>query len=88
MTPIWNDFHPLPQKPGRLAKNNKKLKKIYQHQKYSYLYNFKDPLGKAYKVVEIKEKIYVMPLEVERFYKYRSPHFFRYFSPKEHLESN
>ena len=85
MDSVWNNFNLIPERPGALSNRNRYLKGQYKKNKYSYLYHFKDTLGKTYKAVEIMGHKYVHPKGFFKFYKYRSPHLFKYFSPKKEI---
>lgn len=82
MDSIWAEFEPVPERPGRKL-NSKKLLGSYKKGNYDYLYHFIDPRGRKFKVLSFNDKVYVKPLNKDHFYKYRNPHFFRYFRRKE-----
>ena len=79
MTSLWDDFEPVPERPGRLATRTNQVKKLYKKGKYDFLYYFTSVEGKSYKVIEVKNRNYVLPLSEEKLYSYRNPHLFKYF---------
>lgn len=83
MESVWSDFTPLPEVPGSLIRNIKKIKSQYDQGEGLLLYKFtNEELKKTFQVVEIKNKKYVVDLDnTKNIYHYRSPHLFRYFSP-------
>tara|TARA_R110002072_G_scaffold1989_5_gene16554 strand:- start:3465 stop:5117 length:1653 start_codon:yes stop_codon:yes gene_type:complete len=83
MSSIWTDYEPINERPGPAVKSQKTLKKLYQTGKYRFLYEFSLDNGEQYNVIEIKDKLYSYSKEKNYFYKYRSPHLFRYFRKKE-----
>lgn len=86
MGQIWSkEFQDYPERPGKALTNSKllnKLKAAYKKGNWHYLYQFTDPLGEAYRVVEIDDDYWVMPLGQIRFFNYRHPDYFRYFIQK------
>ena len=79
---LWKGegFIPLPERPGNLAVRRRYLRGLYNMGNFDYLYGFTGPNGQKFKVVAIKGKNYVIPLSNKAlFYRYRNPHFFRYF---------
>jgi len=81
MAKLWNDYSALAERPGKKAHHTKILKRMYKQGKYKFLYDFKTKDNLHFKVVEIKRKPYVLPVGKLNFYKYRNPHFFKYFTP-------
>lgn len=79
MRSLWNDFIPLPERVGKLIKNNKQLKKSVSSGNYKFFYQFKNVVGDNYRVLEIKNKTYVYDPKNKIFFKYRNPHYFTYF---------
>ena len=84
MTTVWNDYVPVDEKPGYEAKNQKKLLRLYRKGDYDFFYGFNDPVGDEYFVISISDTIYAMTIKrgIPKFYKYRNPHLFMYFSKK------
>lgn len=84
MTTVWNDYVPVAEKPGYETTNQKKLLRLYRKGDYDFYYGFTDPVGDEYFVISISDKIYSMTIKrgVPKFYKYRNPHLFMYFSKK------
>jgi hypothetical protein len=84
MTTVWNDYVPVAEKPGYETTNQKKLLRLYRKGDYDFYYGFNDPVGEEYFVISISDKIYSMTIKrgVPKFYKYRNPHLFMYFSKK------
>ena len=81
MDELWEEenFSPLPERRGSEVKNKKHLLQSYQKGNYRYLYSFRDPKGKIFRVIAIGKKVFVVGQGEEKFYKYRNPHFFKYF---------
>ena len=84
MTAVWNDYSALAERPGKLVSKQSPLRKAYRKGKYHFLYSFRDPQNKLYEVIEIQKSTYVFDPQrkVKQFYKYRNPHYFKYFSAK------
>jgi hypothetical protein len=84
MASVWKDYVKIPEKAGYEVTRQDKLRRLYYADKYHFLYNFIDPKGVSYQVIEIKDKTYSMTWKRgrPRFYKYRNPHLFTYFSKK------
>lgn len=93
MASIWKGFVPLPERPGKVALRGRYLRSLYKKGRYLYLYNFEDPSGQKFKVVQIKGKSYLLPQGKGKkggkgrltFYKYRNPHHFKYFKVSDAL---
>ncbi len=81
MAKLWNDYTPLKERPGLKARHTRILERLYAQGKYKFFYDFKTEDNQHFKVIEIKRKVYVLPVESIKFYKYRNPHFFKYFTP-------
>ncbi len=82
MDSIWAEFEPVAERPGKVYKSNGLLSD-YKKGNYDYLYHFIDPEGRKFKVLSFDDKVFVKLLNKDLFYKYRNPHFFRYFRRKE-----
>lgn len=82
MDSIWAEFEAVPERPGRKY-FSKDLLSSYKKGNYNYLYHFIDPKGRKFKVLSFNDKVYVKHLNKDQFFKYRNPHFFRYFRRKE-----
>ncbi len=84
MTTVWTDYVPVAEKPGYEAGNQKKLLRLYNSGAYDFYYGFEDPQGDEFFVISISDTIYSMTIRrgVPKFYKYRDPHLFKYFSKK------
>ena len=84
MASVWKDYVKMPEKAGYEISRQAKLRRLYYADKYHFLYNFIDPKGVSHQVIEIKNKTYAMTWRRgrPRFYKYRNPHLFTYFSKK------
>lgn len=84
MSKVWSDFKPYPQRRGIIYSNQTKLYIKFKKGKYRFLYEFIDPKGDKYTVIEIaKRKYSVKDIDHKPvFYKYRSPHLFTYFAKK------
>ncbi len=79
MSSIWDNFVPIPERPGLRLKSSK-LRRRYIKGDYSYLYHFSDNDNYLYKVISVNNKNYVVDPRTRFFYKYRNPHVFKYFS--------
>lgn len=79
MAGIWTEFEPIDERPGFEANGQKRLLRYYTKGKYRFFYRFKSRGGVSYDVVEIDGKTVVLDRASKKFYKYRNPHFFRYF---------
>ncbi len=79
MAGIWTDFKALEERPGLLASGQKRLLRDYNKGKYRFFYRFQSRAGTSYDVVEVGGKTVVLERTSKKFYKYRNPHFFRYF---------
>ena len=82
MTTLWQDYTPVPERPGKLITYDANIKIKYQKNHYNLLYRFQDETNNNYDVLEIDNKTYVKEVGTLRFYKYRSPHLFKYFKKK------
>jgi hypothetical protein len=84
MASVWSDYVKIPEKPGFEVSRQKKLRRLYYADKYHFLYNFTDPKGISFQVIEINARTYSMTWKRgrPRFFKYRDPHLFTYFSKK------
>lgn len=84
MASVWDDFEKLPEAPGLEIIKQNRLLSAYRSERYDYLYDFKDSKGYEYLVLRIDGKVYSMRFErgMPKFYKYRNPHYFTYFSKK------
>lgn len=84
MDQLWDDYEPIAERAGRVVDEKLQvyLAKALSSHEYNYHYHFFDPKGQRFKVVEVNEKVYALNLNSKKFHLYRSPHFFKYFSPK------
>ncbi|MCY4523533.1 MAG: hypothetical protein OXB84_02215, partial [Halobacteriovoraceae bacterium] len=76
---LWNNYNPLPERPGPPALRGRFLRSLYGKGRYDYLYSFTGPDNKNFKVIKIKGTNYVVSLEKNKFYHHRNPHYFKYF---------
>jgi len=90
MSVVWSDHEAIAERPGvelavkQLNEVNHKIKK----HNYTYFYSFEDPTGTNYDVLEVDEKIYVRGQNGQgkkSLFKFRNPHFFRFFKGLNHL---
>lgn len=83
MSTVWGDFSKVLERPGLKVTSHrqKKLERAFLSNDYHYYYDFVDPKGVKYQVLNIHDKTYVMTWVRGRalFYRYRSPHLFTYF---------
>lgn len=82
MAQIWSRFVALEERAGLLSNKNEELKKLYKSGKYEYLYHFIDDQGRKFKVLSFDNKVFVKADKKLQFFKYRNPHFFRYFKKR------
>lgn len=84
MSTVWSDYEKIAERPGFETSNSNQLAHYYLNNEYRYLYSFIDPKGLKYQVVEIKDQTYSMTWVRGRpkFFNYRNPHLFTYFSQK------
>jgi hypothetical protein len=84
MSSVWSDYKRIPELIGYESLHQRRLMTHYQSGKYKYYYSFFDRKGVEYNVVHIKDKTYSMRWEKgkPKFYDYRNPHLFAYFSKK------
>lgn len=87
MGQIWEkDYQAFPERPGKPIGNLKELNKLkfaYKNGNWKYLYQFTDPKGDNYRVVEIEDNYWVMPIGRISFFQYRHPDYFRFFVNRE-----
>ena len=83
MDKIWSDYEAIAERAGVKVqgKLQKRLLEAYKKKNYDYFYHFADPNNQRFKVVDIDGKTYALDQKGEQFYLYRSPHYFKYFSP-------
>jgi hypothetical protein len=82
MAQIWSRFEAVEERAGGKSGKTEALKKLYKTGKYEYLYHFIDDEGRKFKVLSFNKKVYVKADHKLEFYKYRNPHFFRYFKKR------
>lgn len=86
MTTLWSDFELLPERKGNPVSGRVRatLGKAYREGTFHFLYSFKDDQEKTYEVILVDDEPYVMTDNEVRpfFYKYRNPHYFKYFKKK------
>lgn len=85
MDTIWEDYTPVPERPGLLAPGQEKLRKAFESGDYTYLYSYTDQNDQRFLVVEIKGDTFAMAEEkgIKLFFRHRNPHYFRYFTKTE-----
>lgn len=83
MDSLWDGYVALPEVPGKMARNSKKLAELFKQDRYKFLYDFPGvDKKKTYIVVEIQGRAYVVELGNQKvIYSYRNPNQFRYFAP-------
>jgi hypothetical protein len=84
MSSVWDDYGEIPERPGIEASRQSRLARYVLADKYQYYYTFTDPKGVNYQVLDIHDKTYAMTWVRGRpkFYYYRDPNLFTYFSKK------
>jgi hypothetical protein len=82
MDSIWEDYKPFPERAGLMVKGQEKLRDDLVKGDFIYLYSFRDPENRDFRVVKIKNQSYAVSdiNGVQVFYQHRNPHFFRYFT--------
>lgn len=82
MDSLWDKFEPLPEIPGKLVKNPKKVYELFKKDRYKFLYDFTNKsLDKSFLVVDLRGKTYVVDAaNNKQIYYYRNPHQFKYFT--------
>ena len=83
MSKLWSDYRPLPERPGSKADKQHLLRRYYKRGEFRYLYTFRSEDKVQYDVIEIKGEPVVVHNKASgpRFYIYRNPHYFKYFTP-------
>ncbi|WP_127716583.1 hypothetical protein [Halobacteriovorax sp. HLS] len=79
MSDIWTDFKTLEERPGKKVSRSNYLAKKYAKGEYTFHYDFTTARGENFQVIKIGKKVYVADRIGKHFYKYRNPHYFRYF---------
>tara|TARA_Y100000768_G_scaffold388753_1_gene386842 strand:- start:5366 stop:6976 length:1611 start_codon:yes stop_codon:yes gene_type:complete len=84
MSSVWTGYERLPEMVGYESSQQQKLMRYYLADEFKFLYSFKDDKGTVFSVVEIDDETYSMRWEKgkPKFYDYRNPHLFAYFSRK------
>jgi len=84
MSKVWSNYEAYPQRRGVIYSNQSRIYRKFKKKKYRYLYEFTDPSGEVYTVIEIEGTNYAVKKFKTKpvFYKYRSPHLFTYFTKK------
>jgi len=85
MDSIWSEYKAIEEAPGIAIELTKNEKQLYKKGQYKFLYEFAGPQARLYWVIEIKGRALVVNKtkgESQKFYTYRNPHFFRFFSLK------
>ena len=82
MDTLWDEFTPLPEVPGKVVRNSRKVYDLFKRDHYKFLYDFTNKdLMKSYLVVDLNGKIYVVDAKNNKqIYYYRNPHQFKYFT--------
>jgi hypothetical protein len=78
---LWSDYEAIAERPGVEMRKSQSLKKRHQADDFQFLYNFNDPTGVGYQVLEIAEDVVTYREKDGAFFTWRNPHLFRYFSP-------
>lgn len=82
MSSIWSKYQRINERPGRKLGKMRKFVRLFENDKYDYLYEFKDPKDVEFLVLKFGEKVYVKTKRGNKFFSYRNPHYFTYFFPK------
>jgi hypothetical protein len=81
MSTSWPEYVPIPERAGRTVRQVVPLRRALHEGDYRYLYDFVDPAGTRYDVVQVDGETYAVagfPAAPE-FHHYRDPHAFKYF---------
>ncbi|MCK5073947.1 MAG: hypothetical protein KAQ98_11010 [Bacteriovoracaceae bacterium] len=79
MTTLWKKYELIPERPGKRVNKIRHLQRNIKKGNFSFLYMLEDRFANLYKVVEIEDRNYVIPINKLLFYRHRSPHNFKYF---------
>ncbi|WP_419172957.1 hypothetical protein [Halobacteriovorax sp.] len=82
MSSLWDEYESMPERTGPLIHDTKRLNTLLKRKNLDFLYEFKDVEGDSYDVYKYKNKVYVHSVKQDKFYKYRNPHYFKYFVKK------
>jgi len=83
MAPLWDNFAAMAESPGSPVEDSKTILQEIQKGNYTYLYYFSENNGETYKVIEVDDQKYVVPLAKSRaIYHYRDPNLFKFFRRK------
>lgn len=83
MGKIWSNYKPIEERPGEQIFDKKKLvRNLLQKGEFEFWYQFADPSGKKFDVLEVGGKPYsVLDTETDpKIYQYRDPHSFVFFA--------
>jgi len=82
MSSVWSDYARYRERPGYEAKGQRRLTRKLLADKFQFLYKYLDPKGISYQVIKVDDVVYSMTWVRGRpkFFKYRSPHLFTYFT--------
>ncbi|MCC7441581.1 MAG: hypothetical protein IT285_08110 [Bdellovibrionales bacterium] len=81
MSTSWPEYVPIPERAGVAVRAPGKLAKRLESGDYRYLYDFVDPEGSRYDVIQLGAETYAVrgfPSDPV-FHHYRDPHSFRYY---------
>jgi hypothetical protein len=78
---LWTDYQAIAERPGVEVRNITALRRRHKAQDYQFLYSFIDPEGQAFQVLEIGDTIVSFREQDQKYFTWRNPHLFRYFSP-------
>jgi hypothetical protein len=79
MAGIWNEFESIHERPGKPVARSHYLSRKYAKGEYKFYYDFIGQDNISYQVLKIGKKTYVSDRSGKHFFKYRNPHYFRYF---------
>ncbi len=85
MSSLWTDYSSLPERPGPILKLSPKQKEWLKKGEYIELYRFLDNHRRSYRVMrhETGDMAVQRLGGSKKYYSYRNPHFFRYFSVRQ-----
>lgn len=79
MAKIWSEFKSIQERPGKPVARSHYLARKYKRGEYKFHYDFTGENNVSYQVLKIGKKSYVSDKSGKHFFKYRNPHYFRYF---------
>ncbi len=79
MDELWGDYQAIAERPGPLLVDQIQYRKLFNTKKFRFLYDFIDPSGEVFQVLEFSQKTVVYSESSKKFFEWRNPQLFRYF---------